>query len=139
MTEAFPYLQASSVFFNFPILFFSAAMLLPTVRKSAKKTKVMPFVFGLLVCVLAVTAVDVLWSPFLLERYRMDIYFLMGIGCFLALGMWYEESRAKKWLSALIYSLSIATVASAFLLYVSRVGVYYPEKVSEIGNMIGIH
>jgi hypothetical protein len=68
----------------------------------------------------------------------MDIYFLVGIGCFVAFGLWYEESRKKKWLSALIYALSVATVVSAFLLYVRSVEVYYPEKVNEFASILGI-
>ena len=126
------------MFFNFPILFFSIAALFPLVGERAKKTNAFPFLLGLVISVLVITAVDVLWSPYLLERYRMDIYFLMGIGCFLALGMWYEESRNKKWLSVLIYSLSIVTVVSAFLLYVRTVGVYYPDKINEFASILGI-
>ena len=34
------------------------------------------------ISVLVISFIDVLWSPELLERYRMDIYFLVGIGCF---------------------------------------------------------
>lgn len=138
ITETFPYFQTSSVFFNFPILLFSIAALFPPVRESAKKTKIWLFLLGLLISVLVITAVDVLWSPYLLERYRMDIYFLMGIGCFLTLGMWYEESEKKKGFSVLIYSLSIATVVSSFLLYVRTIGAYYPEKINEIANALGI-
>jgi len=138
ITETFPYFQTSSVFFNFPILSFSIVALFPSVRESAKKEKIRPFLLGLLISVLVITAADVLWSPYLLERYRMDIYFLMGIGCFLTLGMWYEESKKKEVLSVVIYFLSIATAVSSFLLYVRTVGVYYPEKILEIANALGI-
>ena len=138
ITKTFPYFQTSSVFFNFPILLFSVIALFPPVSERAKKTKTFPFLIGLVISVLVITAVDVLWSPYLLERYRMDIYFLIGIGCFLALGMWYEESRNKKWLSVLIYSLSIVTVVSAFLLYIRTVGVYYPDKIKEFTNILGL-
>ena len=138
LTETFPYIQTSSVFFNFPILFFSIIVLFPPVGERAKKTKVFPFLLGLAISVFMITAIDILWSPYLLERYRMDIYFLMGIGCFLALGMWYEESRKKKWLAALLYSLSIATVVSSFLLYVRTVGDYYPDKINEFANVLGV-
>ena len=138
VTEMFPYLQASSVFFNFPILLFSMVALFPPVRECAKKTKVLPLLLGLFISVLVITAVDVLWSPYLLERYRMDMYFLMGIATFLTLGIWYKESSKKKALSVLMYSLSIATAASAFLLYVRTIGAYYPEKISEIAQMLGV-
>ncbi len=137
-TDAFPYLQTSSVFFNFPVLFLFIVALFPPVRDKAKNAKLWPFLLGLIVAVLAITAIDVLWSPYLLERYRMDIYFLMGILCFPALGMWYEESRKKKTLSVVLYSLSVITVVSSFLLYVRTVGVYYPEKIQEFANIFGL-
>ena len=136
--DTFPYVQTSSVFFNFPILFLFIVALFPPVRDRAKSTKLFPFLLGIIVSVLAITAIDVLWSPYLLERYRMDIYFLMGIACFPALGLWYEESQKKKVLSTVLYGLSIVTVASSFLLYVRTVGVYYPEKVQEFAEIFGL-
>ena len=125
------------MFFNFPILF-SVVALFSSIRERAKRTIVLPFLLGLFISVIVITAIDVLWSPYLLERYRMDIYFLMGISCFLTLGMWYEESGKKRGIALLIYSLSIVTVVSAFLLYVRTVGVYYPDKINEFANMLGI-
>lgn len=136
-TEVFPYFQTSSVFFNFPILF-SVIALFSSVREHAKRTKALPFLLGLFISAIVITAIDVLWSPYLLERYRMDIYFLMGISCFLTLGMWYEESGKKRGIALLFFSLSIVTVLSAFLLYVRTVGVYYPDKINEFANMLGI-
>jgi len=138
ITETFPYFQTSSVFFNFPMLSLSIVALLSPVREYAKKTKIWPFLLGLLISVLVITAADVLWSPYILERYRTDIYFLMGISCFLTLGVWYEESKNKKGLSVLIYALCMATAVSSFLLYVRTVGVYYPERILEIANALGI-
>lgn len=138
VTEDFPYLQTSSVFFNFPILLLSAAAFFPPVSKRAKELKILPFLFGLPVSVLVITAADVLWTPYLLERYRMDIYFLMGIGCFLTLGLWHDRSENKKVLSAVFVILAVITVISAFLLCVRRIEIYYPEKVTEIANALGV-
>lgn len=138
ITETFPYFQTSSVFFNFPILFFSIVAVFPSAHEGIKKTKTLPFLLGLVISVIVITAADVLWSPYLLERYRMDIYFLIGIGCFMTLGMWYEGSSRRKTLSVLIYALSLATVVSAFLLYVRTVGVYYPDKINEFASILGI-
>ena len=137
-TKAFPYVQTSSVLCNFPIVFCAFSALFPSVFKRVMKTKTFPFLLGLVISVVVISFIDVLWSPEVLERYRMDIYFLIGIGCFVAFGLWYEESRKKKWLSALIYALSVVTVVSAFLLYVRSVEVYYPEKVSEFASILGI-
>ncbi len=137
ITDTFPYFNTSSVFFNFPILFVIIILFLH-IRETAKNTKLLPFLLGLLSAVTVITVADVLWSPYLLERYRMDIYFLMGIACFLTLGMWYEKSKNKAALSVLIYSLSLVTVVSAFLLYVRTVGVYYPDKINEIAKFLGL-
>ena len=138
ISETFPYLKTSSVFVNFPILLFSVVALFPPVWKRIKKTKTFPFMLGLVISVLVITAIDILWSPRLLERYRMDIYFLMGIFCFLALGMWQEENKRKKWLSVLINVLCIVTVITAFLLYVRVVADKYPEIAVEYANILGV-
>ena len=68
----------------------------------------------------------------------MDIYFLMGIGCFTVLGLWYERSRCKILVGGLMAVGSVVTVVSSFLLCVQTIGVYYPEKVTEIAGMLGL-
>ncbi len=138
ITDAFPYFQTSSVFFNFPILALSIATLFSTVRENSKKANIWPLMIGLIASVLVISAADVLWSPYLLERYRMDIYFLMGILCFLTLGFWYEGSKKTSGLTVVVSSLAVATIISSFLLYVRTVGVYYPEKITEIANALGL-
>jgi len=138
ITETFPYLQTCSVFNNFPVLLLSAVAFFPRVFRRIWKTKAFSLLVGLVISVFVITAADILWSPYILERYRMDVYFLVGIGCFIALGMWYEESRNKKWLSVLFYFLSVVTAVSAFLLYVRTVGNYYPDKMIEFANIFGV-
>lgn len=138
ISETFPYFQTSSVFFNFPILSFCFVSFFLPVRERAKDAKIFPFLIGLLISVLVISAADVLWSPYLLERYRMDIYFLMGICCFLAIGMWYEEHCFKKHLSILIYSLSLVTALSSILFCVRTVGDSYPHIINRIANLLGI-
>ncbi len=138
MKVDFPYVQTNGVFFNFPILVLSFSVLSAPVWKRAKLTGLRPFLIGLAVSALVITAIDVMWSPYLLERYRTDIYFLMGIGCFTALGLWFEGSRHKGALTATFSFLSVLTLVSAFLLCVRTVGVYYPEKVAEIARTLGL-
>lgn len=121
ISETFPYFQTSSVFVNYPVLLLSVAGGFPSVRESVKEKRMLPFLRGLFISVLVITAADILWSPYLLERYRMDIYFLMGIGCFLIIGAWYEESIHKKGLAVLIHMLSVVTVASSVLFYIVTV------------------
>lgn len=138
ISAAFPYLNAGSVFSNFPVLLLGAAMFNPAVFKRMGRKKLLPLMLGLILTVLIITAADILWTPYLLERYRMDIYFLLGIGCFLVIGLWYKTctDAQRPYLSAAAVALAAITVVSAFLLCVRTIGVYYPGKITEIANAL---
>lgn len=134
----FPYLRTSSVFFNFPILLLWVGLCKTSVLKNMRYAGVLPLVLGLVVSVLVITAMDILWTPYLLERYRMDIYFLMGLGCFMVVGFWYNICTAKQRLVLCsgVVILSVLTLISAFLLCVQTVGNYYPNVVKEIAGLL---
>ena len=138
VTDTFPYIEINGAFFNFPIFLACTLVMLSDIRKSAKRSKIWPILVGLVISVLAINVIDILWSPFLLERYRMDIYFLMGILSFMVFGVACEESQKPKLLSALIYLLSAEAVVCACLLFVKTVGASYPERVTEIAKMLGL-
>lgn len=137
-SDVFPYLRTGSVFFNFPILFLCAGMLKSSVLKSMRQTKLLSLMICLFLTVLIITAVDIMWTPYLLERYRMDIYFLLGIGCFIIIGLWYDDCNEKRraYLSSVTVILSVMTVVSAFLLCVYTVSLYYPDKINTIANAL---
>lgn len=141
LSAVFPYLRTGSVFWNFPVLLLGAAMLHPAVFKRMGQKKLLPLMFGLILTVLIITAADILWTPYLLERYRMDIYFLLGIGCFLTVGMWHNTctDAQRPYLSAAAVALSAVTVVSAFLLCVYTIGIYYPGKITEIANALHLN
>ena len=138
MKETFPYLDVYSVFYNFPVLLLGIACLKSGVLKRMYQAKLLPLMAGLLVTVLVITAMDIVWTPYLLERYRMDIYFLMGIGCFLTVGVWHSccTEKQQAYLNFALCALSVLTVISAFLLCVDTVGVYYPEEVMNMAQML---
>jgi hypothetical protein len=140
MQAVFPYVQPSSVFYNFPILLFGLGICAFPVLRSLKRTGLLPLVLSFGVVVLIITAMDILWTPYLLERYRMDIYFLMGIACFITLGLWHNSLSGKRQLclSIAVGVLSVQTVLCSFLYCVETVGVYYPEKVTQIANLLGL-
>ena len=141
ITVSFPYLSASGVFFNFPILLMGIGLFKTSVLKSARQNKLLPLIIGLFISVLIISAIDIMWTPYLLERYRMDMYFLMGIGCFIAVGLWYEtgNSRQRVRLSAVTVSLAVITVISAALLCIRTMGAYYPEVITDIANALHLN
>lgn len=136
----FPYIKAGGVFFNFPILLLCFGMISPSVLKNMKKSKILMLVIGLFLTVLIITAADVMWTPYLLERYRMDIYFLMGIGCFTVVGMMSNscDEKIRPYLNCAAVIMSVVTVISSVLLCVNTIGNYYSDKVSEIADALNL-
>ena len=63
--ETFPYLKTTSVFWNFPVLLLSGAIVLPPAFQRAREMKLIPFLLGLAATVFVISAADVLWSPYL--------------------------------------------------------------------------
>ncbi len=137
-TDSFPFIKSSGAFFDFPVLFLLLASLFSPVRDSAKNKKAWPIIIGILVAVILITVFEVLWSPVLLERYKMDILFLMGIGCFLTIGLRYEESEKPKLFSLVIILLSELTLISSYLFYIRAVGNEYPDRVFWIAFELGL-
>lgn len=134
ISEKFPFLNRSGAFSNFPILLLTAAVFSKKVSDSLKNRRLTGLMTGFAVTVLVITVMDILWTPYLLERYHMDIYFLMGIACFIAIGFWLQtaEEKQRKRLSAVIALLSVVTVVSSFLFWVRTIEVYYPDAVEDI-------
>ncbi len=135
--ESFPWLRAGGVFLNFPILLLCGGAFSPTVRKSMRRYKLPPLMAGIVITVLVISAVDIMWTPYLLERYHMDIYFLMGIACYLVIGLWSGgEGRGRRLACSAASVLSVVTVISAFLLYAATIRVKYPEIVGGIASAL---
>ncbi len=134
--EAFPYINTSGVLWNFPVVLLCVALFRAPSVKAMKKDTVLPLAWCLPLTVLVITALDILWTPYLLERYNMDIYFLLGIALFLAVGYWYATCTEKQGrrLACFVMILSAATVVSSFLYYAYTVGTYYPEEVTAIAH-----
>ncbi len=136
--ETFPYTGASGLFFNFPLLLLCfTALRLPSLRVM-RSSKVLPLVLGFPITVLVIVAMGILWTPYWLERYNMDIYFLLGIACFMAVGFWYAScsKRHQRLLSSGLAVGAGVTVLSAFLFYIALVGGYYPDRVLHYAQLL---
>lgn len=134
----FPFLNFSGAFLNFPILLLTAGALRPAALGNLRQNWLSGLMIGLLLTVLIITAMDILWTPYLLERYRMDIYFLLGIACFISVGSWTNISTEKQQalLNTAVLLLGIITLVSSFLFFMRTTNVYYPDTVRKIGQMI---
>lgn len=138
LTVGFPYLKHGGVFINFPILFLTAAFFRKPVRQKLREHRLAGLVLTLALTVLVITVMDILWTPYLLERYRMDVYFLVGIGCFLAIGLWQDTlmPAEQRRLSTAAVLLSAVTVVASFLFCMRTVSVYYPEALEDVFGVL---
>lgn len=141
--NAFPYVAFCGIFLNFPILFFMFFGLAPEgVWKRLKEQRLRAFVGTLFLIPLVIVVMQLLWSPYLMERYRMDQYWIMGVLCFLVIGFYYEtlSERARKRFSCLITLLAFLAVGKCVLLYLvqsdGNLTVCYPQVLEEIKQVL---
>jgi hypothetical protein len=136
----FPYVKASGVFANFPVLLLTAGAFLPPVSRELRKTKLGWLLAGLAVSVLAINVADIMWSPYLLERYRMDLYFLLAIGCFTVMGLWYHAvgEKARKTLNTLWMTAAAAVGVCAVLLCLDIMSSYYGDRIASLAKLLGV-
>lgn len=138
MADKFPYLYHGGVYANFPMLLMTAAVFKTSVRRQLRQRRLTPLVIGLAVSIVLISALDIMWTPYLLERYRMDVYFLAGIACFLSIGLWMQRCTKTERIaiSVAVAVLSVMTLVSCYLFFMRTTNVYYPDWVANIGNLL---
>lgn len=134
----FPFLFFNGAFINFPILLFSAKVLSKDVSEYLAKRELKAFAVLLFVLPFIISLFDTYWAPFLLERYRLDFYYLLCIVSFIAIGALLEtvSEKKKKILLCSIIILSFAVFAIEFLFFCipndGSYTYYCPEALDEI-------
>lgn len=139
VSDVFPFFKTGGVFFNFPILLMSFGIFKSKAFEYAKKNNLLLLEIGLMITLLVITAIDVLWTPFLLERYHMDTYFLMGILCFIGVGLLIDSlsnKKQRKIVSLITIGFSFVTLISSWIYYLQTVNTYYPDVIKEMANKI---
>ncbi|MBQ9048568.1 MAG: hypothetical protein IJ120_11800 [Solobacterium sp.] len=86
LSPDFPHVEFYGAYVNFPVLLLSWAYLRHDVRMSFRRDHLGWFAAVLAALPLIITVMQIQWAPVVAERYRMDIYFLMGIMTFLVCG-----------------------------------------------------
>ena len=92
LTAAFPHIVEGGVFYTYPV--FGVGLFALTSKKTRAALKANKFVLFLLGGILTIGIIimmDIVWTPYLLGRYREDMMWLLGMLVFLAVGMRYTE------------------------------------------------
>ena len=87
---------------------------------------------------LLVTIVDIYWSPFLVERYRLDFYYLLCIVSFITIATWLDQVADKRkkvllsFLTVLIFAVYVVEFLFFCLPYEGSYTACYPYVLEEI-------
>ena len=136
--KTFPFIWFNGVFVNFPILLLSVRIFSDEIALSLKQKKLYFITVLMIVSTTIITLFDVHWTPFLLERYHLDFYYLLCIDTFIAIAVWLEviSGNRKKILLCCITVLAFAVLAVEFLFfcipYDGSYTFWYPEVLNEI-------
>lgn len=136
-TSTFPFVTFSGAFLNFPILLLPLMTILDEkFRNKLKENKILALYVILMLVPLMVTIMDSLWSPWLMERYRMDIYYLMAIATFISIINYYSITSKKKIFMSITIILLILTFIKTILLFMVpndyNLTAYYPEVLEKL-------
>lgn len=139
LSEEFPYIFFNGAFFNYPILLLSFSILSKNIVESLKIKKLYRFSCFIFLLPFFITFFDVYWSPFLLERYHMDYYYLLCIGSLIGIATWLEQLTGRKRMLLIcgVTVLSFAVFIVEFLFFCipydgSYTFCYYPDVLNEI-------
>lgn len=141
--DTFPYVGFNGVFVNYPIFCFSLfGICAKKVRKAMRKKRVLLFTAFLFLVPFVITFMDILWAPTVLERYRSDIYWLMGILCYFVIGFYHGnlQEKGRRQFSFGISLLAFATIIMCVLLFLVpydfNYTFHYIEKLEKIRQII---
>ncbi len=137
VSEKFPFLNHGGLFFNFPVLLLAALAFLPAVRRSLKEGHLCGLLITGAVALVAISLFQAMWTPYLLERYRSDLYFLAGLLCFVPLGIWCAggEGKAHGRRNAFAIAAGTLTTVTAVLMCARQIAMYYPADVAQLEAM----
>ena len=93
----FPHIVEGGVFYTYPV--FGVGLFALTnkkTRSAIRANKVVLFLLGGIVTIGVIIMMDIVWTPYLLARYREDMMWLLGMLVFLAVGMRYAEISGEE-------------------------------------------
>ena len=140
-SSSFPFVQFSGIFVNFPILLAPLLLFHPRCRKFLRANSgLVPLVCGAVLTALITVALDLAWSPTYLERYNLDVYYLLGICSFIAIGTWFQavETKRPRARTAVTAGMLALTFVMSVLLFVNPSDQGLLTAFPDIANSLGV-
>lgn len=93
----FPYISYEGILFAFPVFWCIAAFLQDSVKKEIKEKHLTAIINILIALIIGITVFDSVYTPYMVTRYQLDVNFLLGIACFVAVGFRCETAKNRGW------------------------------------------
>lgn len=102
----------------FPILLYTLISLgHESVRKKLREKRFSSTLICMLIMVLIIVIVDVIYSPLLVDRYRLDYVWLLGLITFICIGFLYCGKKNQKGFSTVVCIMALITAEMSILLF----------------------
>ncbi len=152
MSDQFPFVTFDGTLLNFPILvlpLFGIAS--EGVRGEIRENRLRYCIMSLFLIPLLIAFTDVLWAPTVLERYHMDVYWILCLLCFLVTGLYYQNLAAKtaKKFSCVLSVWAFLTICKCIFMFLVpydyNFTFYYVEalekirKIFMLGRGVGLY
>ncbi len=140
--SAFPHIMRWGAWVNFPIFLMTMLMFTRKSIKFMKSEKLLLVSMFMFFVPFIVAMADAYWNLFLCDRYRMDILYLMGILCFIVIGIQCEViQKGKAVFCFVVCLLALLSAGMCFLLFVlpdsdGNYTVYYPEFIELVRKIL---
>lgn len=143
MSDQFPFVTFDGILLNFPILFlpfFGIAS--EGVRGEIRESRLSRCIIILFCIPLLIAFADVLWAPTVLERYHMDIYWVLCLLCYLVTGLYYRNLSAKtaRRFSSIVSIWAFLSLCKCILLFLVpydyNFTFYYVEALEKIRKIL---
>lgn len=147
ITQYFPFVKLQGAILNFPILIMGfVTLFFPRSWKRLGQEKIVSVKIGLWISVIVISLLDTIMSPVILERYHMDIYWLLCIDCMLSAVVFSRGNDIHvKIIDSIISLLCIFSLILVFLYYLipnadnAFGGVFYDTVVVKLYRLLGIN
>ena len=142
LKTTFPYISYSGLFVSYPVLFFIFLLPFHPVLASAKRAHLTGFLCSLFIVPVLSILMDGLWSPFLLERYKLDFNFLLCILLFFSFGFLSANltPAGECRLAFITYFFTVSAVLVSLLFFLIPMDYnytyYYGEKTLDLFDSI---
>ena len=110
-----------------------------SVKKEIKEKHLTAIINILIALIIGITVFDSVYTPYMVTRYQLDVNFLLGIACFIAVGVRCQTAKNRGW-NRFVWITAVMTLLILLLLilvpYDGNFTEQNPQILTQIEKMI---